>query len=112
MPYGADSRMSDCYRSYNGDNEIFCCSFYFKNLSFVHKSIFNNEQLKQLESIQADILKKQGLDFNFSHSVGRKNKLSKIEIDSILNSDKSYRQLANDFNCSVGLIAKVKKGGV
>lgn len=105
---GIDHRQSEFYYSCEGTEEIFVLDFLYKNC-FVHKLLLENEQLKQLENLQNYILKIQG--FEKIHSVGRKNKLSKTDIDIILNSSDSYRALASKFNCSLGLIAKVKKKG-
>ena len=111
LPLGVDYYESQYYRTYEEKKELFVISFYFRDLSLVHKFIFNNEQFKQLKSIEELVFKKQKLDYNFSCCVGRKNKLSKFQADLILKSNKSYRQLAKEFDCSVGLIAKIKKGG-
>ena len=101
---------SDYYYSCEGDEDIFILEFCYKDCNIVHKSLLKNEQLKQLEKLQNYIFKKQGLKSKLS--VGRKNKLSKSDVSLILESNDSYRTLAKKFNCSLGLIAKVKKGGV
>lgn len=101
---------SDYYYSCEGDEDIFILEFCYKDCNIVHKSLLKNEQLKQLEKLQNYIFKKQGLKSKLS--VGRKNKLSKSDVSLILESNYSYRTLAKKFNCSLGLIAKVKKGGV
>ena len=101
---------SDYYYSCEGDEDIFILEFCYKDCTIVHKSLLKNEQLKQLEDLQNYILKRQGLKSKLS--VGRKNKLSKSDVSLILESNDSYRTLAKKFNCSLGLIAKVKKGSV
>ena len=59
-----------------------------------------DEILKRLSSVH----------FKNEHC-GRKNKFCDEEIENIKNSNKSYRAIAKEFGCSVGLVCKIKKGG-
>lgn len=104
LSFGVDSSKSDFYNTFDNGKEVFVCSFYFRN------SFFNVEQLRQILSIESDILKKQKLDCTFPvcSKVGRKNKLSDEDVNKILNSNLPYRALASEFSCSIGLISKIK----